>query len=259
MWLPLEGENKIVIDSHVQMPKCVLKKFANQSCGFFCFDIESGRVKKCHPKTLNTEWGYYSSHVEKYLCDEIETKVGRLIKTIEKSDFTNPKELPCDYERVVRLYVYSLVSRSPSLQKEMKEKNTLFSILPEIMKHDIVAEGGIKLAEKANLLSEYKVAFLVNTSGEEMMLPTGGLMTIKNKICCPVSPIRAFVLEYKGQHDDLMSNTVNVYSVEDKKTIQDMNKRIIEQERSRDKKFVVSRNRESLVELLKEMNIPFAD
>lgn len=247
-----------MINSHIQMPKCVLKKFANQSSGFFCFDISSGEIKRAHPKTLNTKLEYYSNHVEDYLSSYIETKVGNLIKVIERSTFSDTKELPCGYETIVRLYVYALIARSPSLQSEMK-KSLLFSLLPEKKQHDFVAEGGIEMAEKANLLKEYKVAFFVNKSEDELMLTAGGLMTGNKRIYCPVSPNRAFVLEHLNQDNDQTCNTIMVYGAEDKEDIRVMNKRIIEQELLRDKQFVVSRRKESLIELLKEMNIPFRE
>lgn len=48
------------INSHIQMPKCVLRNFADEKQTLFYFDFQKNAVKLGRAASLNTELGYYS-------------------------------------------------------------------------------------------------------------------------------------------------------------------------------------------------------
>mgnify|MGYP003307964025 CR=1 FL=1 len=57
----------MAIDSHIQLPKGVLKHFAESSGRVFYLDMVTGKIGLAGAGVLGTEYGYYSEEQEKYL------------------------------------------------------------------------------------------------------------------------------------------------------------------------------------------------
>ena len=74
-----------MINSHILIPKVILKHFALQGGSLFYYDIKSGEVKRGYAATLNTQKGYYSSEVEKFLSANIESPMGKIIEILQKA------------------------------------------------------------------------------------------------------------------------------------------------------------------------------
>ena len=106
------------MNSHILIPKVILKHFALQGGSLFYYDIKSGEVKRGYAATLNTQKGYYSSEVEKFLSANIESPMGKIIGILQKAynDLfkTNKVEMTFYAQNIKALknYVYSLITRS---------------------------------------------------------------------------------------------------------------------------------------------------
>ena len=69
------------VKSHIQMPKCILKKFQNRNNRLFYYDVKENHIgKNGSANSINTEKGYYSKDTERYLQEKIETPFSKLLR-----------------------------------------------------------------------------------------------------------------------------------------------------------------------------------
>lgn len=134
-----------MVNSHIQMPKQVLKNFTNKNGQLFIYDFEKKIISMGYPKTVYTEWGYYSDDIETFLGCEIESDLGKLLKFIKETSFETGTELPVKYREIALKYVYSLIARSPLFQCEINNNSVFFQFLSKIEQHDIAAHDGYLL------------------------------------------------------------------------------------------------------------------
>ena len=59
------------MDSHIQMPKFMLRRFENEQHELLYYDVETNVIAKGFPKSINTEEDYYSDVMESILNREI--------------------------------------------------------------------------------------------------------------------------------------------------------------------------------------------
>lgn len=112
-----------MVNSHIQMPKQVMKNFTNDNGQLYFYDFKTEDIG--HPKTMYTEKGYFSDYVEDFLGANVESDLGKLIKFIKESDFEAGDVPPVQYGDIAFNYVYSLIARSPSFLKELNS-NSVF-------------------------------------------------------------------------------------------------------------------------------------
>ena len=74
------------MNSHIRMPKCVLKQFEDEKHFVYFWNLEKGWIQNSHAESINTEKGYYSESVEHFLRDNIETPFGHILKFIKSID-----------------------------------------------------------------------------------------------------------------------------------------------------------------------------
>lgn len=240
------------------MPKLIMKNFTNSNSELFYFDFEKALVGRGHPKSLYTKLGYYSDRVEEFLSSEVESKLGELLKYLKKTLFEKDCNPPKDYVETAFIYIYSLLSRSPSFLDEMTDSSELFQLFNGIDKHDIAAHDVLLMYNKNNLLKDYVVAFLDNISDEVMVLPTSGIIQIKDRLLCPISPYRAIVfVKMQEELDDKKDENLEiiVYEIDDVDTIHQINIQAFKQEEKNDRKYVVSNNKELLSGIKDELNL----
>ena len=76
------------INSHIQLPKFIIRKFEDEKHFVHYIDIENACVLKTgHADSLNTKEDYYSLEIEKYLQRELESPFSRLLHQFENVDF----------------------------------------------------------------------------------------------------------------------------------------------------------------------------
>lgn len=224
-------ESSGLVNSHIQMPKLLLKRFENKYNKFCYYDVQKGIIgTKGTSESTNTEYGYYSHSTEEFLRDHIETPFGKLIAYIENIDFSqNQFCMPTGFEEVTRIFVYALLARDPAVVREI-DNNSIFSqFLPARQRHDLAARNGIAYAKSNSVFSEYILTFMVNCTEIPFVLPLMGLYNYSmgghSVINLPISPTKALCLVHRDYasrliHDDGM---VSMFMVDDPEQLKKMN------------------------------------
>jgi hypothetical protein len=241
-----------MVNSHIQMPKQVMKNFTNEHGQFYFYDFENKKVRMGHPKTLYTERGYFSDDVEDFLGAEVESDLGALLKFIKETEFEAGDEPPLQYGDIAFNYVYSLLARSPSFQEELNSNSVFYQLFSKRDQHDIAAHDGYLMAKEKNILRQYSISFLDNKTSEKLVLPTGGMTPCNNRIFCPVTPRRAIVLDDIRMEEEDGKSIVAVYEIADQEVIHLINRMSFIQEMKRDKKYVISLEKDLLLYLVDE-------
>ncbi|GKX64858.1 hypothetical protein [Inconstantimicrobium mannanitabidum] len=76
---------------------------------------------------------------------------------------------------------------------DMTDNSECFQLFNDIGKHDIAAHDVLLMANENKLLKDYVVAFLDNISDEVIVLPTSGIIQLRDKLLCPISPYTVIV------------------------------------------------------------------
>lgn len=95
------------MNSHIQIPKLILKNFADHNHRLHYYDFEKGVYGRSSPKSFYTEENYYSEEVEKYWDVEIESKLGVLAKLLKELTFEGKFSLPANYENTAIDYFFT--------------------------------------------------------------------------------------------------------------------------------------------------------
>lgn len=202
-----------LVDSHIQMPKLLLKRFHNEYNRFFYYDIKGGFVgSKGTAKSMNTKYGYYSASTEHFLRDRIETPFGRILSYIEHLDFEQDRFcMTEDFEQVTKNFMYAIIARDPLVVSKMGEQGVFLQFLPVRALHDLAVRNGIAIAKEKNIFREYVLTFMVNRTDVPLVLPLAGLydygLNGHTIINLPISPEIALCLAHKDYakhliHDD---------------------------------------------------------
>lgn len=160
------------MDSHITLPKCILKQFADEKQSLHCFDVAKKEYRKARARSFNTEEGHYSDEVELILNKEIETPLGTAISIIKQHCDEDHIKLK-NYE-ILKKYMHSLLCRSLEMKQTVKE-NTIFGQFmdPQLL-HDWSAIDGLDKAQQDKWWDDYSICLLTCSNGEEFVLPQQG-------------------------------------------------------------------------------------
>ncbi len=242
-----------LVNSHIQMPCCVLKRFVDERHFLYYYDFDSKQIKRGTPKSVDTQQGYYSDDVEAFLSDEVETKLGELIKSLDDENYDFISKLKDDYKEIAFNYLYALIARSKSyisMEKQFSVMNQFTDFFVDY-KGGIVALG-ILAAQNTELLKErFSVAFMINSTNEEFVLPANGTIKYKSHIICPVTSKRAIVFE------PLITDScrVSLYEINNIHEMHEINLSAVAQEANQNNKFVVSKSRNLLTRLIYDLGL----
>ena len=208
------------IQSHIQMPKLLLKRFHNENNRFYYYDVAGKFIgNKGTAESTNTEFGYYSVDTENYLSDNIETPFGKILAYIDSLDFTQEYfAMPFDFEQSTRAFIYSLLSRDPAMVSTVNKHSVFLQFLPKQSRNDFTAIIGILQAKQNDPFAEYFLTFMVNHT--EVPFPIAGLYSYSinghSIINLPISPNIAICLVHKGYAKHLMHDNgmVSMFMVE---------------------------------------------
>lgn len=253
-------QQKTDIQSHIQMPKLLLKRFHNQNNRFFYYDVQRGFIgTKGTAESTNTQLGYYSIEAEHYLRDNIETPFGKILAYIDKVDFDQEYFLMThDFERATRNFIYALMARDPLMIKGMKENSIFAQFLPEQSRHDFTAINGISIASKHAIFADYILTFMVNRTDIPFVLPLDGLYDYRlnghSVINLPISPQLAICLIHEGYAERMIRDDgkVSLFMVEFPDVIQRMNGWAFTNQKKRKWGCVICPERDELDRLIRE-------
>ena len=121
----LEWSERMACNSHIQLPKCVLKHFSESSGRVFYLDVKTGNIGLTSAAVLGTEYGFFSDEQEAYLSKEIESPIALVaskVRTFIKKDKGLNEEI--------------LLLKGSALEKTIKHYSVRYSL-----------DGFIKLPE----------------------------------------------------------------------------------------------------------------
>lgn len=253
-------QKQTAVQSHIQMPKLLLKRFHNQNNRFFYYDVEKGFIgTKGTAESTNTQFGYYSIETEHYLRDNIETPFGTILAYIDQVDFNQEYFIMTyDFERSTRNFIYALMARDPIMIKEMRGKSFFAQFLPEQSHHDFAAVNGISIAGKQRIFADYILTFMINRTDIPFVLPLGGLYDYRlnghSVINFPISPQIAICLIHEGYAERMIRDdgTVSMFMVEYPDVIQRMNGWAFASQKKRNWGRVICPERDELDRLMRE-------
>lgn len=248
------------VSSHIQMPKCVLKNFADEKQTLYYYDFITKTIRYGRAATLNTEHGYYSQKVENYLRDNVEAPLGHVmahIKRISINDKFSVSENFCDS---VRTFVYALMSRGNGMLSSTENNSLFFQFYPSQAQHDYVVVQGIELAKNQGLLDNWQITFLINNSNIPFVLPLQGFyqfgLRSQKSVCMnlPISPSYAITLIPNIYINNFIEDGVaKMFTIEESKTVHDLNKLAFLSEQRHNAKYIIANQRQEIESLVNEL------
>jgi len=171
------NENNHAIDSHIQMPKVLLKRFQNNKNRFYYYDVVKQIIgNNGTAKSINTEVGYYSEKAEHYFSDNIETPFGSMLKYIEETGISGDTfSIGSDAEQIIKNFICALVARGPDFNNKMNSEKDFWASFPLQFQHDYIAKTGLELAIENDVLSDYIVTFMINNTSIPFVLSMDGI------------------------------------------------------------------------------------
>lgn len=195
------------MNSHIQMPKCVLKQFANEDNVLFYYNFKDGHIAKSSAKYINTEKNYYSDEMEMFFNRNIETPFSKVIEEIKK-----PNRVFFDETKVRSIYnfVNALVARSSIVENQLNTNSSAYQLIPKEQKrNDFRAWFAFNsICKNGGVIEDCRFTLGVNDSLIPFVLPNSGLYEFEygNEVLLnmPITPFRSiiFILGKKSKFID---------------------------------------------------------
>lgn len=245
-----------MVNSHIQMPKCVLKNFEDDKQTLYYYDFKSKNIKRGRAASLNTEYGYYSEDTENFLRDYIETPLGTIMSKLKQITIEDKFTINSDFIVTVRYFLYSLLCRSESMLKSLNRNSVFFPLLKKQDQHNCAAVLGVELANKKGLMNDWHITFSINNSNTPFVLPLLGLYQISYKtnecilLNMPISPNHAITLFPKKFREEFVeNNNVKLFNLSDDASVHTLNLFAFQSEEKNNNKYIISNKKEE-IELL---------
>lgn len=247
----------MAIDSHIQVPKGILKHFSESSGRVFYLQVETGKIGLAGAGVLGTEHGYYSEKQESYLNKEIETPLTSLaakVRLLLKDD-KKTLALSASEETILKKYVTAAMARSQLALDAFLTASVTVDLCTEQQNHDDL----VYLATKGNngvakILEDHFLVVLINKTEDNLVVPRNCFYALVlhgyECIVAPISPKCALCL-FPPKYADIISisKEYRLCHVENKEDIKMMNQRALMYEYMYNKTFVASSTRKELDEL----------
>jgi len=241
------------INSHIQMPKSVLKRFENLHHKFFYYDVKNNRIgNNGHAGSINTSRGFFSKEIEIFLNANVEKPLSNLFSIIDEISIDPPKgHIDSKFDYVAKRFVYALLSRNPDKVDSICDYPSIADALSPQQFRDIGAVLGLAAEIKKNQLDSYGTTIAVNSTIMPFVLPTCGAYYMKIRdiehVVLPVSPKKAIVfVEEKGKDEIICDGIVHPYSITDILDVHQLNIGAVFAQCRYGNGYVVSPQREAL-------------
>lgn len=201
--------------SHIQIPKCILKAFAQDNNAYFMYDVNANKIRRGHPKTTLTEEDYYSEHMEYLLCQKVENPLCKMLDFSKQTILMDPSVLvDSDILDISLTYAKSVIARSPSLCRGVFDHSLYSQFVSQQCRHDIVVAYAMTDSLLDNFFACYDRSFIVNQTESPFVLPTRGIYDCRlNDVSCLVVPIQphcAILFKEKDKHILNITSSNNV-------------------------------------------------
>lgn len=247
----------MAIDSHIQIPKGVLKHFSEPSGRVFYLDVETGKIGLAGAGVLGTEHGYYSNEQEAYLNKEVEsplTSLAAKVRAFSKKD-KGTLTLRKSEEIVLKKYITAAMARSKLSLDAFLSASITADLCTDQQNHDdIVLFSTMKNGGVAEIFENHFLVVLINKTEENLVVPRNCFYALASNgfecIVAPISPKCALCLfppEYADNYS--LSEDYRLCHVDNTEDIELMNKRALMYEYMYNKTFVASATRKELEKL----------
>ena len=171
----------MAIDSHIQIPKSILKKFSIPENEFknnlrikhnYVYSIDmSGQIIKKDIKDCNVMFGYFDDEVEQKIIKKYEDSIGEIKKKIFA--FTKAKTIqltPADNERVKEFLVTTLL-RSPEMVKNYCNHSFTWFLFSNPPQNHLLYEYENYKKELNKMFQDYQLNIFVNKTKVNFIIP----------------------------------------------------------------------------------------
>lgn len=163
--------NKVLIayavDSHVQLPKVLLKNFKT-GYDLFILNTSTNKLVKSSATTYNTAFGYYSAEFEEYLSVNYEKIISDIIKIFKLFINKEVENITLEdiNEKINKLFLMALI-RNPKYIKDIND----YSFTSQFFDGGYNAEQLIITGEKLNynFLEDFTPVPLVNVTNKNLV------------------------------------------------------------------------------------------
>lgn len=135
------------INSHVQLPNCVLRNFRDETDPekkVWYLDVRTGDILRKSSKKLGTRKGYYSETGERFWAENIENPLSIISRRIQKycTGEVPCLQIPADDADACKRYIKAAFIRSKMAEDEMNKHSVTASICTEQSNHDKIIRSG---------------------------------------------------------------------------------------------------------------------
>jgi len=249
------------MDSHIQIPKCVFKKFVNSKQYFYKYNVKNNEITKGYPKSTYTEEDYYSKATEKALNLYVETPLYKLFNFVnELPKLSIPITVENDIKEIAWVYIKSLIARSPTLYNEVMENSVFLQFSTKQTQHDIIVDYTMKTHDNKLFSDKFDLSFIINETKTPLVLPTRGLYEYStNGVICinsPLNPYCAILLKEKGKtllKENIGENEIVLVQKNSDDIIMQLNNYAFQKQVQDGVGYVVSHDKKILEELKNEI------
>ena len=220
-----------VVQSHITVPKSILKNFNDQNGLLSYYDVIGMRIcNKGHAKTLGTSKGYYPEQIEQLLNRSIETPISEVINSLRKANAESScpvYHLKKRWNAIILSYLSVLLTRNPTIKDHLCETIPFFQVLPEEMQSGACAIYGYILFKEKGFLTEHSITFAMNRTSIPFVLPTCGIFQHGDRKFHPIDPFFSIVLLPQSISVETVQNnqlTLNLLPIENSDDINDINR-----------------------------------
>ena len=243
------------MDSHIQMPKFILKQFADDKGEFYKYEVKTGYISVGTPAATNTEKDYYSKAVEEGLCKYIETPFSqKIVQKLKDEDCAvfGENEIAIMYN-----FAYALIARDPEMIKGIKEKSYFYRYFNEQIQHDLAVTDSIAIIDKVSKIrKEFTPTIMLNKTSHPFILPTCGMYSFSRKdtgekfIIFPFERYKAiYFIDNNFISTFTKGGNITRATINEVEVVDYFNERAFQQQVSRKSGYVVAHSRELLEDL----------
>ena len=244
------------MDSHVQIPKCVLKQFKSQDGKVWHLDLAQGNIGLSAAAKLGTEEDYYSKDVEDILCTIVETPLGKLrsIISLEVVKDGDSITLHNTAEKTLKNYIIASIARSKMMLDVFCHRSLTAIATADRENHNDPVRLSLRDGSSMHkLFGTWEMGVLVNESHLGFVVPRNcfyiaGVFKSPHFVA-PITPNLSLVLIDSNSRPESKKYIHTITYVNDEDIIKQLNENALHQEYITNKCFIAGIERTELERL----------
>ena len=249
-----ETEKENGVRSHIQIPKFVIKNFADPQGKVYYYDFQKGCIRHNYPKSVNTEYGYYSPEMEKALCQAVEFPFSKVLRKMEKISKGETVAFTPEEQDAALLYFRSLIARGTSATETALNNYNISRVLTKQKFHDLAVDRTIRALCTTNFFANVLITVGLNTTSVPFVLPGSGYYASNGAVIMPLTPYFAILLVYERQERFYDGKEYYFALFDTPDTIRNANIRAFSIELE-NRRFVAANTRKQLEEIMCRLHI----